>query len=57
MEKVGWGCQSGFLLQTAYFVDDSSAFMVLSARKKPAVGWSTVLKIGESYQRYRISSK
>jgi hypothetical protein len=26
------------------FVDDSHAFMVLSARKKPAVGWFTVLK-------------
>jgi hypothetical protein len=25
--------------------------------KKPAKGWSTVLKVGETYQRYRFSSK
>lgn len=29
---------------TAYFVDDSLTFMVLSARIKPALGWLTVLK-------------
>jgi hypothetical protein len=30
--------------QTHRFVDDSYAFMVLSARQKPAECWSTVLK-------------
>jgi hypothetical protein len=47
--------QALFAMTQEHFVDDSSAFMVLSVREKPAAGWFTVLK-GEAYQRYRFSS-